>query len=97
MCVEVEKGSEIPTGFSGQLFYYSVSNIRTCMFLLSVIFSCYGQCPQKRSVPVMPTYRTDYQPLFIPCHELEWKMFGISSVLYESFYKRITLPIGDHV
>lgn len=26
-----------------------------------------------------PHTRQTYQPLFIPCYELEWKMFGISS------------------
>lgn len=52
-----------------------------------------------RSIHFLPCPHTKqtYQPLSIPCHELGWKTFGISSVLHESFYKRITLPIGDHV
>lgn len=52
-----------------------------------------------RTIQFLPCPHTKrmYQPLFIPCHELEWKMFGISSALYESSYKRITLRIGDHM
>lgn len=61
-----------------------------CLQLLQLLSteafsSCYARIPDT------------YPPLFISCHELEWTMFGISPALYESFYKRITLPLGDHV
>lgn len=61
-----------------------------CLQLLQLLSteafsSCYAHIPDT------------YPPLFISCHELEWTIFGISPALYESFYKRITLPLGDHV
>lgn len=89
--VEMERWFDISVGFSGQLFCYSLSSIRTYRFSL---LSSAAAATVHRSIQFLLCPHTrHYPPLFISCHELEWKMFGVSSALYESFYKRITLPL----